>query len=177
MNPILITIKSGNQIVKIRVPEEKKTKKKKEPLVKIDDDIPGVSPELKTNQQFLKLFDKYIAEFNFFCTTKTKIPPGIVINDNGTCQQTFNETKWESEKGAAFKDMLKENIELLMVHVSGKIEDEQKDRIIDQIYRQLPPIPIYKFKTKNENDLTLVEILVFGSKPVLKEKEDDYERA
>ena len=71
--------------------------------------------------------------------------------------------------------MLKENIELLMIHVSGKIEDEQKDWIIDQIYRQLPPIPLCKFKTKNEKDITLIEILVFGSEPILKEKEDDYE--
>ena len=173
MNPILITIKSGNQIVKIRVPEEKKVKKKKEPL--LDDNIPGVSEELRKNRQFLKLFNKYIAEFNFFCSTKTKIPPGIVVTDDGACQQTFNETKWESEKETAFKDMLKENIELLMIHVSGKIEEEQKDKIIDQIYRQLPPIPLCKFKTKNEKDTTLVEILVFGSEPILKEKEDDYE--
>ncbi len=173
MKPILITIKSGDQIVKIRVPE---AKKKKEPLVKIDDDIPGISAELKENPQFLKLFDKYIAEFNFFNSIRTKIPLGIVISENGTCQQTFNEIKWESEKGTAFKDMLKENIELLMVHVSGKIEDEHKDRIIDQIYRQLPPIPLCKFKTKNENEVTLVEILVFGTEPILKEREDDYEK-
>ena len=171
---ISIKITSGTETVEINLPKEKETDSLKDTLNEFDDPFYGISPKLLKNDKFKELFEQSLNQFNYNLRKSTRLMDGLTISEDGTCQTIINDQKWKKAECLAFNGMFKQNIEMLIIHVSGSLNDEDKDRMIDRIYNQLPPIRMVPFKTKRKDQTTVIELFFFGTEP-LQEKRD-YER-
>ena len=170
---ISIKITSGNETVEINLPKENNLlKETKLEELDLDDPFFDVSSKLRKNKKFIELFKQSLEQFNFSVNRSTKLQNGLIVNADGSYQTTINDVKWKKVERLAFKGIFKENVEMLIIHVSGGLDDEYKDQIIDRIYNQLPPIPIHQFKTKRKDQTMLIEIITFGTESL--QEEFDY---
>tara|TARA_Y100000031_G_scaffold157028_1_gene215144 strand:+ start:5241 stop:5825 length:585 start_codon:yes stop_codon:yes gene_type:complete len=135
-----------------------------------------ISKELKRNKKFKKSFDLALEEFGdlYYHQCRFSNVLEILTNKNKvSINQTIDKDEWKKLFSSVFINVNRKNVEFLVIHVSSKISEEEKSKVIDDITQTFLNIPVKIFKSDKKSKFTLIEILFFGTE-VKKYNYEDY---
>ena len=177
---IQITVKNGEKTVKVNMPPRSNLLEKSLKVLYnsgendvierdyVDDDYNyphRMSKELKRNKKFTEFFDTAIDEFDDFYYQQYKFSNILEISTDKnkiSINQTFNKEKWRELLSSMFDKIIGKNVESLIVHVSSKIPEDEKSKLVDDLTKPFLNIPAKIFKSDRKNKSTLVELFFFG---------------
>lgn len=135
-----------------------------------------ISKQLLKNKKFKKVFNKVSEEFEDWYYYKCKIPNiQIITNDKNKLLTSYKLDTAECKKIilSSLNHINAKNIKFILIHVSGRIYDDEKQMILDNLYQIFTFVPLILFKSDRNSDSILVEIMFFG-KDVEKYRNDDF---
>ena len=178
---IQIVIKDGEKTVKIKLPPKISLLEKSLRILHNqnesnvvekgqyecdDDDYPlRTSKELAKNKKFKESFNRAVDEFGDRHFTYCKFTNIVEISPNKKeipIKYTLDREEWKKLLPSLFADIIREKVESVILHVSSKISDEEKGKIIDDVFQLLYNVPLITSKSERKSKSTLVEIFFFG---------------
>ena len=189
---IQISIKDQDRYIKINLPPKTDLLEKSLSLIseirtnnngEVSDEIYNdydyprrISKQLLRNKKFKNIFNKVSEEFEDWYYHKYKIPNiQIITNDKNKLSASYKLNDSECKKTilSSLNHINIKNIKFVIIHVSSKILNDEKQVVSDIFYQIFTFIPIIVFKSDRNSDSTLVEIMFFG-KDVEKYQKDDF---
>ena len=135
-----------------------------------------ISKQLLKNKKFKKIFNKVSDEFEDWYYHKCKIPNiQIITNDKNKLLTSYKLNTPECKKTllSSLNHINTKNIKFVIIHVSSKIPNDEKQVVSDTFYQIFTFVPIIVFKSDRNSDSTLVEVIFFG-KDVEKYQTNDF---
>ena len=179
---IQISIKDQGRHIKINLPPKTKFLEKSLSLInkterkdikdKSSDEINDysdcpyfISRQLTKTEKFRKVFNRVLEEnqdYNYCRFTLSNIQ---IINkgkNNFLTSYKLNAPECKKQLLSSLNSINTKNVKFIIMHISSKISDDEKQIVLDNIYQIFIFIPIIVFKSNRNNGSTFVEIIYFG---------------
>lgn len=181
-NNIQIMIKEKERQIKINIPpkiklfekslilinqtESKETKDAPSDEINDYSDCPYfISRQLTKKEKFRKVFNRVLEEnrdYNYCRFTLSNIQ--IINKDKNKFLTSYklNVSECKRQILSSLNSINLKNVKFIIMHVSSKIKDDEKQIVRDNVYQIFTFIPIIAFKSDRTNSSTFIEIIYFG---------------
>lgn len=124
-----------------------------------------ISRQLIKKEKFRKVFNRVLEENRDYNYCRFTLQNILIINKDKNKFLTsykLNAPEYKRQLLSGLNSTNIKNVKFIIIHISSKITNDEKQVVLDNLYQIFILIPIIVFKSDRDNSSTFIEIIYFG---------------